>query len=93
VEFGGSKPAVDVSSGVAVERRTAHDIDLELQRVKLDLQRIELEDGDVEAYCVELADGDPELFAWLVVEHCPEEMREAMIDVLQDRPELLITVH
>jgi hypothetical protein len=82
-----------VISGSAVERRTAHDIELELQRVTSDLQRIEREGGDVEFYCVDLADEDPELYAWLFVEHCPEEAREAMLTILRDRPELLATYH
>ena len=73
--------------------RTVRDIELELQRVKLELQHIEREGGDVETCCVELADRDPTLHAWLFVEHCPEEAREAMLDVLRDHPELLVTYH
>jgi hypothetical protein len=89
MEFGGSEPTVMSSGSGGGERRTARDLELEIQRVTLELQRIEREDGDIESYCVELAGGDPTLYAWLLAEHCPEEMREAMWNVLLDRPELL----
>jgi hypothetical protein len=76
-----------------MQRRTAHDIELEIQRVTLELQHIVQEDGDAETYCTELADKDPELYAWLFVEHCPEEAREATLNILRDHPELLVTIH
>jgi hypothetical protein len=81
-----------VSSG-GVERRTASDIELDMRRVEEDLRRIIAADGDAESYCTELADEDPVLYAWLFVEHCPEEAREAMLNVLWDHPELLDTYH
>jgi hypothetical protein len=46
--------------------RTVRDIELELQRVKSELQRLVEEDGDAELYCVELADRDPALYTWLI---------------------------
>jgi hypothetical protein len=73
--------------------RTVRDIELELQRVKLELQRIVQEDGDADSYCVDIADNDPVLYCWLIAEFCPEEAREAMLNVLRDRPELLVTYH
>jgi hypothetical protein len=75
--------------------RTAHDLELELQRVKVDLQRIMQEEGDADSYCADIADNDPTLFCWLMVEFCPEEMREAMLNIVRDRPELelLATIH
>jgi hypothetical protein len=76
-----------------MRRRTAHDIELDVRCAGKELQRILAAGGDVESYCVELADGDPELYAWLFVEHCPEEAREAMLNILRDRPELLVTYH
>jgi len=76
-----------------MQRRTAHDIELEIQRVTLELQRIVREDGDAETYCTELADEDPVLYAWLFVEHCPEEALEALLNIVRDHPELLVTVH
>jgi len=59
----------------------------------VDLQRIEREGGDVEDYCVELAGEDPVLYAWLLVEHCPGETLEAVLNILWDCPELLVTYH
>jgi hypothetical protein len=73
--------------------RTAHDIELELQRVTLELQRIVQEDGDVDSYCVDIADNDPVLYLWLLAEICPEETREAMLNIVRDHPELPVTVH
>jgi hypothetical protein len=92
VGFGGSEPTL-VSSGGVVRRRTAHDIELDVRRVGKELQRILAAGDGAESYCTELADEDPELYAWLFVEHCPEEAREAMLNVLQDHPELLVTYH
>jgi hypothetical protein len=95
MEFGGSEPAV-MSSSRGGERRTVHDIELEVQRVTLELQRLEREGDDVEAYCVDLANEDPTLYVWLLAEHCPEEAREAALNVFHDHPELieqLVTYH
>jgi hypothetical protein len=73
--------------------RTVRDIELELQRVKSELQHIVEEDGDADSYCVELADGDPVLYTWLITEFFPEESLETMLDIVRDHPELLVTYH
>jgi hypothetical protein len=76
-----------------MKHRTVHDIELELQRVKAELQRIVEEDGDGETYCVDLANSDPALYTWLIAEFFPEESLEMMLNILRDRPELLVTYH
>jgi hypothetical protein len=50
-----------INGGGGGERRTVHDIELEVQRVTLELQRLEREGGDVEDYCIDLANSDPVL--------------------------------
>jgi hypothetical protein len=78
-----------------MDHRTVHDLELEVRRVKLELERIVQEDGDADAYCVDIADNDPTLYCWLMVEFCPEEMQEAMLNIVRDHPELelLATYH
>jgi hypothetical protein len=44
-----------------MDHRTVHDLELEVRRVKLELERIVQEDGDADAYCVDIADNAPVL--------------------------------
>jgi hypothetical protein len=76
-----------------MDHRTVHDLDLELQRIKSDLRRIEQEGGDVDSHCADIADNDPVLYCWLLAELFPGEMSEAMQDAVRDRPWLLDTIH